>query len=180
MATGITSSVKTAFAGDMASEVVIQFNKLLTVVSGMMPGLLTSAPASKAGTTAATAWRTEDFGVRHRGKELTASAQEKAFTATTHDTAASKESWYVLSVQSDASTFTITKGADQTIGTKLLPTVPDNEVAVSYLQMITGAGGIWDASTDDLAVGGNVVTLVFEDMPAVQYIGSGSPLAAIS
>lgn len=140
-------------------------------MSYMMPGVVLSAPASKTGTSAATAWRTEAFTFTFRGKITSAAAQEKAFTATTHDVAASKEAWYVLSLQTDGTSFTITKGADQTIGTVVLPTGPDNEIIVAYLGIVTNASGIFDASTADLAAGGNVTSVTFVDAPAMAAAG---------
>jgi hypothetical protein len=137
----------------------------------VMPGVVLSAPANKKGTTAATAWRTEAFTFTFRGLEVAAVAQEKALTATSMDVAASKEAWYSLSVQSNGTSFTITKAADQTIGTKVLATTPDNEVLVGRMQIVTGSGGIFDASTDDLAVGGNVVSIAFEDASSFKKIG---------
>lgn len=174
MAGSMARSVKTSFEGSDARTLLVNFNKLIddvdrlrSVVTHLMPGVLLSAPALKTGTSSAKAWRSEAFTFTARGKEVSASAQEKALTATTHDTAASKESWYVLSVQADGTTFTITKGADQTIGTKVLPVAPDNEVIVGYAQVVTGAGGAFDATTDDFAVGGNIASLVFVDAPSV-------------
>lgn len=147
-----------------------QFNKLAEQVSLLMPGVLLSDPAGKTGTSAATAWRTEAFTFMFRGKAVSAAAQEKAFTATTHDVAASKEAWFSLSVQSDGTTFVITKGADSTIGTKVLPVAPDNEVVVGYIGIVTGSGGIWNATTDDLSVSGNIVSLTFIDAPFVNRV----------
>jgi hypothetical protein len=154
----------------MLRTAVVMLNRLIRQVSYMMPGLLMSAPASKTGTTSAKTWRTEAFTFVFRGKNTSAAAQEKALTATTHDVAASKEAWFVLSVQSDGTTFTITKAADQTIGTEVRPTAPDNEVVVGYAKVVTGGGGIFDATTDDFKVGGNVVSLDFEDAPAIEQL----------
>lgn len=174
MAGSMTRSVKTSFEGSDARTLLIQFNKLIddveqlrSALTHVMPGVLLSAPALKAGTSSAKALRAEAFTFTARGKVVSAAAQEKAFTATTHDVAASKEAWFVLSTQADGTTFTITKGADQTIGTKVLPVAPDNEVPIGYLQVITGAGGAFDATTDDLAVAGNIASLAFVDAPAV-------------
>lgn len=164
----------------LTRAMAVLLNKLVRQVSYMMPGVLTSDPASKTGTTAATAWRTEAFTFLFRGKNTSAAAQEKAFTATTHDVAASKEAWFVLSVQADGTTFTITKGADQTIGTEVRPTAPDNEVVVGYAKMVTGAGGIFDASTDAFAVAGNVVSLDFEDAPALTELSDLADGAVIT
>lgn len=149
-------------------------NKLAQIVSVMMPGVLLSDPATKTGTTSAKAWRSEAFTFKFRGLKVSAAAQEKAFTATTHDTAATKESWYVLSVQTDGTTFTITKAADQTIGTKVLPTIPDNEVPVAYCKMVTGSGG-FDATTDDFTDDGTkIATLEFYDIPFMGTINAAS------
>lgn len=153
-------------------NLVINFNKLAQMVAFQtMPGVLLSDPSVKAGTTAATAWRSEAFTFTFRGLEVSAAAQEKALTATTHDVAASKEAWFALSVQSNGTSFTITKAADQTIGTKVLPTTPDNEVLVGRMQIITGSGGIFDASTHDLSVSNNIASIAFEDAEYVSKIG---------
>lgn len=167
----LVTSTKTSFKDSDVRNLIEYVNQLSALVAGsLMPGCLLSDPATKTGTSSAKTWRTEAFTFTFRGKQTSAAAQEKAFTATTHDVAASKEAWFVLSVQTDGTTFTITKGADQTIGTKVLPTTPDNEIPVAWLKMTTGAGGIWDASTDDLTVSGNVASLTFYDAPNVKLI----------
>jgi hypothetical protein len=38
-------------------------------------------------------------------------------------------------------------------------------VVVGFLTMVTGAGGIWDATTDDLAVANFVTSVTFVDGP---------------
>lgn len=178
MAGTTTSSVSTTYKGQDVRDLIVQFNKLVDDVeelrrgvSYMMPGVVLTDPANKAGTTANTAWRTEAFTFTFRGKITSAAAQEKALTATTHDVAASKEAWYVLSVQTDGTSFTITKAADQTIGTVVLPTTPDNEVPVGYMQIVTGAGGIFDASTDALTVSGNITAIAWTDAPSLGAAG---------
>lgn len=161
---------RTQRRGSDVHELLVQFNRLVDLVSYMMPGVVLADPNVKAGTTDNKTWRSETFTFKFRGKTVSAAAQEKAFTATTHDVAASKEAWFGLSVQSDGTTFVITKAADQTIGTVVLPVVPDNEVPVGWVQIVTGAGGIWDASTDALTVSGNITTLAFHDAPHVSQI----------
>ena len=158
--------------GSIVEELRAAVNLLTLHASVSMPGCLTSAPAGKKGTTSEKAWRTEAFTFAARGKKESKAAAETALTATTHDVAASKEAWYVLSIAAGG-TLTVTKAADQTIGTKVLPTVPDNEVAVGYLQIITGAGGIFDATTDDIEVGGNVATCNFYDAPVLNLVLAG-------
>lgn len=163
--------------GSASAETTIQLNALIddvaalgTALLNMMPGALITAPETKKGTSAETAWRSEAFSFTFRGKVTSAAAQEKAFTATTHDVAASKQAIFVLSVQTDGTTFTITKAADQTIGTNVYPTAPDNEIIVGYVTIVNGAGGIWDASTDDLEAGdgaGPVTSVTFSDNAAV-------------
>lgn len=158
----------------MLRQLVIEHNKMVDDIEALrgslalaMPGVLTSDPALKAGTTAATTLRSEAFAFNFRGKAVSAPAAETAFTATTHDVAATKEAWYVLSVQSDGTTLTITKAADQTVGTVVLPVAPDNEVVVGYCGIVSGSSG-FNATTDDLAVAGTIITaLTFTDAPAV-------------
>ncbi len=165
-----TKSKRTSRPGSDLNDLIIQFNKLVRAVGFMMPGMVLSDPSSKAGTTDAKTWRTEIFSFTFRGLGMTTAAQEKAFTGTTHDVAASKEAWFFLTVRADASTFTITKAADQTIGTQLLPTGVDNEVIVSALQIITGATG-WVANTDDLAAdGAKIASYTFYDNEGVRLI----------
>ena len=133
----------TGASGSDVRALTVAVNKLIRQVSGcMMPGCLLTDPATKKGTSSEKTWRAEAFSFTFRGLHVSAAAQEKAFTATTHDVAASKEAWYVLSTQSNGTSFTITKAADQTIGTKVLPTTPDNEVAIAWLKIVTNAGGI--------------------------------------
>jgi hypothetical protein len=146
-------------------------NSLARVVASQMPGVLLSDPATKTGTTSAKTWRAEAFTFKFRGLTVSAAAQEKALTATTHDVAASKEAWFVLTTQADGTTFTITKAADQTIGTQVLPTAPDNEVIIAYMQIVTNATG-FDATTDDLAEGTGVDDLNFYDADFVYTINA--------
>lgn len=165
-----TKSRRTTRKGQDVDDLIIQFNRLVRQVAMMMPGVTLTDPSSKAGTSDAKTWRTEIFTFLFRGLNVTTAAQEKAFTGTTHDVAASKEAWFVLSVQSNGSSFTITKATDQTIGTQLLPTGPDNEVIVGYLQIITGVTG-WTANTDDLAAdGAKIASYTFYDNQAVSII----------
>jgi len=139
-----------------------QYNALAQAVALMMPGVLLSEPATKTGTSSAKTWRSEAFTFVARGKKESKAAAETAFTATTHDVAASKEAWFTLSVAAGGG-LTITKAADQTIGTKVLATGPDNEVVVAHLGIVTGATG-FDATTDDLAVAGAIIaSLTFVD-----------------
>jgi hypothetical protein len=147
-------------------------NILAQITSISMPGCLLTAPAGKTGTSSAKTWRVEGFDYKVRGLKETKAAAETALTATTHDTAGSKESWYLLSIASGG-TLTITKGADQTIGTKVLPQVPDNSVPVAYMQIITNATG-FDATTDDLAVGTGIDYLRFFDAPVLGTVNSAS------
>lgn len=150
------------------NALVNDVERLADAMRRMMPGVLLSDAANKTGTTSAAKWRTEAFTFTFRGKITSAAAAETAFTATTHDVAASKQAIFCLSVQTDGTTFTITKAADQTIGTDVYPTGPDNEILVGYLTLVTGAGGIFDASTDDVTAGaGNLVTVTFADVKGV-------------
>lgn len=171
----VVQSTRTGFVGSDLRNVVNVVNALVRAVAYQaMPGVVLTAPANKKGTSAETAWRTEAFTFTFRGKEVAAAAQEKALTATTHDVAASKEAWFALSVQSDGSTFTVTKGADQTPGTRVLPVTPDNEVLVGLLQIVTGAGGIFDASSADIETAANVTTVAFYDPAVLTLIGDES------
>ena len=168
----ILSLRQTQRKGSDVDNLIIQFNRLATQVSWSMPGVVTSDPASKTGTTSALTWRTEIFTFTFRGLNVTTAAQEKAFTDNTHDVAASKEAWFVLSVQSNGTSFTITKASDQTIGTVVLPTTPDNEIPVGYLQIVTGATG-WAATADDLTADGpKIASYAFTDSPYVSLIGN--------
>lgn len=172
MQENISPSVLTSVANSDARYGLIALNGLIRQVSMMMPGVVLTDPLGKKGTSDETKWRTEAFTFSFRGKTVSAAAQEKAFTATTHDVAASKEAWFVLSVQSDGTTFVITKATDQTIGTKVLPITPDNEIAVSYLKIVTTASGIFDASSVDVETATNVLSVTFSDAPVVYLIGN--------
>lgn len=174
---GTTVNVRAMETGGSNHETTVNLNKLVDdvenlrrAVSYMMPGVVLTAPATKTGTTSAKAWRNEAFTYATRGLIESKAAAETAFTATTHDVAASKEAWFVLSIAAGG-TLTITKAADQTIGTVVLPSGPDNQVVVAYLQIVTGTTG-FDATTDDLAVAGTIITsLTFTDAPAVAAAG---------
>lgn len=163
-------------------DLTIQLNKLIADVeelrrgvSYMMPGVVLTDPGNKTGTSDATTWRTEAYTFTFRGLIVSSAAQEKALTGTTHDVAASKEAWFVLSVATDGTSYTITKAADQTIGTVLLPTGPDNQIIVGYLQIVTGASG-FTAGTDDLVADGpKIASLAFTDAPS---LGAAAFLAA--
>jgi hypothetical protein len=183
MAGTTTKSKRTQRRESDVNDLLVQYNKLVgdvdelrRAVTYQMPGAVLTSPALKTGTTSAKTLRAEAFTFTFRGKITSASAQEKAFASdTSHDVAASKEAWFVLSTQTDGSTFTITKAADQTIGTVVLPTGPDNEIIVGYLGMVTGSTG-FDATTDDLAVAGNIIaSLSFVSAPAMgaaAFLGS--------
>lgn len=162
-------------SGSVSDRVRLALNKLAQVVAYMMPGVLTSAPASKTGTTSAKTWRVEAFNYVTRGLKAAKAATETAFTATTHDVAASKQAWFVLTIASGGA-LTITKAADQNIGTDVLPEAPDNQVIVAYAKLVTTAGGIWDATTDDFNVpggpGNRVASLTIVDAPVLETIGS--------
>lgn len=137
-------------------------------LSNVMSGAVLSAPGNKVGTGSNLKWRAEAFSFTFRGKITAAVAQEKVFTASTHDLAQNKQAWYVLSTQTDGTTYTITKAADQTIGTDVYPTGPDNEVIVGFLKLVaTAAGGTWVGNTDALAVGAKIASITFVDNGAV-------------
>jgi hypothetical protein len=155
--------------GSVSDRVRLAHNKLAQIVAFMMPGVLLSDPASKTGTTSAKTWRTEAFTFAARGLQEAKAAIETALTATTHDVAASKQAWYTLSIATGG-TLTITKAADQTIGTDLLAIAPDNQIVVGYLKVVTTAAGAFDATTDDLAIGTNVLSVTFVDAPAIETI----------
>lgn len=168
---------RTQRGGSDMDTLIINYNKLALQVSWMMSGMCTTSPANKAGTTAATAWRTEIFSFTFRGLNVTTAAQEKALTAGTHNVAASKEAWFVLTVQANGTSFTVTKAADQTIGTVLLPTGVDNEVIVGYMQIVTGATG-FVAATDNLTADGpKIASIAWTDAPAPTLIGNSAGVA---
>jgi hypothetical protein len=159
---------KVSQQGSVEDRLRLLVNKLVAHAQFGMPGCLTSAPAVKTGTTSAKTWRNELFTYATRGLKASKAATETAFTATTHDVAASKQAWFVLTIASGGA-LTITKAADQNIGTDLLPEGPDNQIVVGYLKIVTGSGGIWDATTDDLtppgAPTGNLVSVTHVDGP---------------
>ena len=85
-----------------------------------------------------------------------AATTEVAFTATTHDIAASassvQEACYLLSVNA-AGTATLTMGAVSSgAGTALVPDCPADNCAIGYLRLAVAAGATsFDASTDLLS-----------------------------
>ena len=151
-----------------------EFNRLLIQLSASgQAGLITTAGVSSKGSSAAGAWKYTAGVASFKGVVKAVTAAETALTATSHDTAQNKESWYVLSVQADGTSKTITKGADQTIGTVVLPATPANEIALSYMQIVTNAAaGAFDATTDDLAVGTHVASIAWFDVPAVTTVNT--------
>ena len=171
----VDQSTRTGFLGSDVATMADLLNRLVRVVAYQcMPGVVLTAPSVTTGTSSAKTWRSEAFTFTFRGKEVSAAAKETALTATTHDVAASKEAWFALSVQSDGTTFTITKAADQTVGTRVLPSTPDNEVLVGLAKVVTGSGGPFDATTDDFDVGGNITALTFYDAEVLSLVGNES------
>lgn len=175
---GTAQTVLGEFSTSPVSEVEanrLSINKLIDdvaalafAIQNLMPGAVLSAPANKIGTTSALKWRAEAFTFTFRGKVTAAAAQEKVFTGTTHDLAQNKQAWYVLTTQTDGTTFTITKAADQTIGTDVYPTAPDNEIIVGFLKLVAMAsGGTWVGNTDALTVGLKIASATFVDNGAV-------------
>lgn len=167
--TTITPVAREHMTGSITDRLRLLVNKLVAHAVFGIPGALTSPPLAKTGTTSAKTWRTEAFTFATRGLQQAKAAIETAFTATTHDVAASRSAWFVLSI-ANGGTLTITKAADQVIGAApVLPLAPDNEVVVAYANVVTGAGGIWDATTDDFRVpgapGGFVTTVTIVDGP---------------
>jgi hypothetical protein len=163
------SAVRTEGWKSEARALREEFNNLARQVSYMMPGVLLSKPGLRQGTTSAVKIAVEDFTFACRGLVQSKSSAEVAFTDTTHDIAASKEAWYTVSIASGG-TVTITKGADQTIGTVLLAIAPDNEVVVGYIGVVTGVTG-FNANTDDFeADGSKIASIRYIDGPVVQPV----------
>lgn len=174
----VQAATRTQSLGADERWAVVDINRIIDVIANMMPGALLTDPASKVGTTLTTAWRTEPFTFSFRGLGVTTAAQEKVFTGTTHDLAQNKQAWYVLSVQSNGTSFTITKAADQAIGTDLLPTAPDNEPVIGYLKLVaTAAGGTWVGGTDTLVVGAKIASVTFTDIFLPKKIGNEGGIA---
>jgi hypothetical protein len=172
-ASTVTNTKGTKEAGwkSEVRDLRIAFNNLVKVLSHGMPGCLITAPATKEGTSSTYCWRSEAFDYFTRGLAATSAAAETAFTNTSHDIAQNKESWYLLSIASGGA-FTITKGADQTIGTVVLPQCPDNDVPVSLLRLVTMAsGGTWSASDTALVADGTVLkSVTFYDFPPLTTV----------
>lgn len=165
-----TKVTREGVRGGTLEELRLAFNKLVDAVSLMMPGVLRSAPALKTGTTSNLTWRNEAFTFMARGQALSKGATETAFTATTHDVAASKQAWYVLSIQAGG-TLVITKAADQDPGVHVYPIAPDNEIVVGYLRLQTGGGGIFDATTHAVVAGtNNLVAVEYYDAPFIEKL----------
>lgn len=179
MAGTTSKSRRTSLKDSDLQDLLVNYNLLVEdvaelargVAMGVMPGMVLTAPATKTGTSAATDWRSEAFTFTFRGKITSAAAAETAFTDNTHDVAASKQAWFSLSLQTNGTSFTITKAADQTIGTDVYATTPDNEVLVARLKIVTGVTG-WAATADDLtADGSKIASLTFQDAPGIAAAG---------
>jgi len=147
------------------------YNKLvLSLAAYGQPGIVTVACVNSKGTSAATAWKNTVGTASYRGVVVSLAAAETALTATSHDVVQNKQAWYVLSQQTGG-TKTITKAADQTIGTDVLPAVPDNEIAIGYMKIVTNAAaGTFDATTENLEPGTHIASVDFYDLPALTTV----------
>lgn len=111
-----------------------------------------------------------------QGAPATVTAQEVGFTATTHDIAADKASYYALSADSQG-TVVITKGADAAPGSAAKPAVPDGDTILGFVLIETDgtSGDVFDATTDDLDAA--KLTVTYEDV--VQTIPSAQAASAL-
>ena len=98
------------------------------------------------------------------------SSAEVAFTATTHDIAASasnvREAVYLLTIAANG-TVTITKGTESSgAGTAKIPELPsDSAVVMGYVRVAVAAGATkFDATSDDLDAAHLTVTYVSGDL----------------
>ncbi|MCP4597926.1 hypothetical protein [Neptuniibacter sp.] len=89
---------------------------------------------------------------------IPAVAAGTAFTATTHDVTAGKWGLFLLSVDADGTTFTITPSASLAYDTEALaiaalPAVPTDDAAMGVVTVEATSGAIFNATTDGLAGG---------------------------
>lgn len=170
----VTETVATKEAGWKSEVRALRdaFNNLVvTLAAQSTPALITTQGVYSKGSSDAKCWKNTAGVMSVKGVATAISAAETAFTHAGHDVAQNKEAWFVLTVQSDGTTKTITKAADQTIGTHVLPAVPSNETVLCWLKMITQtAGGTWDANTDNLAVGTKIASLDFYPVTALAVV----------
>lgn len=106
-------------------------------------------------------------------------AQEKAFTATTDDIAASasveREAIYLVST--DGTNLFILKGTTANKGAAVPPALPAGRALVGYVRIIVAAGATnFDATTDDLDAAHLTTTFYDADGEALQ----GTDLSAVS
>jgi len=136
------------------------FNNLAITIAAMVPpGWVTTQGVYSAGSVSAKTWKNTAGVMSVKGVLTAIAAAETAFTHAGHDMAGTKEAWYVLLDTTGGNSKTIVKGADQTIGTVVLPAVGANLIPLCWLQLISGATG-FDASTDDLTEDGAILTKI--------------------
>ncbi len=92
------------------------------------------------------------------GITIPAVAAGTAFTATTHDVTADKWGLFLLSVDADGTTFTITPSAALNYNTEALaiaalPAVPTDNACMGVVTVQATSGAIFNATTDALAGG---------------------------
>lgn len=104
-------------------------------------------------------------------------AQEKGFTATTHDITAdastAQEAWYLLST-TDGAAIVITKGTTADEGSAVPPAVPSNAAPIGLVKIVVAAGTTpaddFDATTDDLDA--SHLTVTYYDLDRQVYQGT--------
>lgn len=160
--------------GSAEREALVQLNKLVTDLETIRAGLLggvfaSAAPGLAIGTSANTAIKiTTAFTVNVNGKAVTVAAQEKAFTATTHDIADPdtdpREALYLLSTDTQGNV-TITKGATAAAGAAVPGDVPAGEVVFGQVLIQHDGSAIFDATTN--ALNAAHLTVTYTDLVTV-------------
>ncbi|KPJ96685.1 MAG: hypothetical protein AMS18_00050 [Gemmatimonas sp. SG8_17] len=151
-----------------------EFNKVIADLESIRVGAiggdggLLSAPGLTIGTSSKAEVKNVAAAMQLRGSgSIAIGAAETAFTATTHDIADPdtdpREAYYVLSVQADGSTITITKGADAVEDAAVKPAAPAGEVILGWVKIQHDGSAIFDATTDDLDSAH--LTVTYEDAP---------------
>lgn len=145
-------------------------NLVITIAAMVPPGWVTTQGVYSRGTSDLKTWKNTAGVMSVKGVLTAIAAAETAFTHTAGDQAANKEAWFVLLDTTGGNSKTIVKGADQTIGTCVLPAVGTNLIPLCWLKMITGVTG-FDANTDDLtADGAKIKSLNFYPVKALSTV----------
>lgn len=140
---------------------------------------VSAAPNAAIGTVSAAEIAIDAFTVVVKGVPVSVSAQEVAFTATTHDIADPdtnpREANFLLCING-AGTPVLAKGADAAAAAAVDPNVPTGTVAVARINIQHDGSAIFNATTDDLDAAH--LTATFTDLAQVFTAPAASALTA--